>query len=278
MSLRVHAAVHKLLLLLVAGAATAAKPYQIDTTHYQLWTTAPPVRARQAIAVAEGLHRSWSEWTGVAHKGKRHRMRLFASRAEMRRALPGLGWAEAIYHDSICDQYDDPGAERPWHWLVHEGTHQLAWEDARLELPRWANEGIACLFSTSRIRGGRIVLGSVDPETYPVWWLKRKPIAGTLGKDVALGNLVAPSRILSERDDLDIGRSVNAHYLAWWSMAHFFHATDPVAWRDWVLHDHTREGLLRRFGPLSTLDARWYAHVKALADSVAERGPKPAGK
>ena len=256
------------LLLLAARVVSGAKPIEIDSTHYHMWTSAPSLRGQQALAAAEILHRSWAKWTGMNDDKKRHKLRLFASREEMRRALPGLGWAEAIYHDSLCDQYDDPDAERPWHWLVHEGTHQLAAEEAHLELPRWANEGLACLFSASKIRKGRIVLGSVDPETYPVWWLPRKPLAGTLAKDVALGNLVAPSQILSEREDVDIGASVNAHYLSWWCMAHFFFATDSVAWKDWILHDGTKAGILRRYWPISTLDARWYAHVLALRDSV----------
>ncbi len=189
----------------------------------------------------------------------------------MRKALPGLGWAEALYHQGICDQYDDPSAELPWHWLVHEATHQLAWEDSHLPLPRWANEGLACLFSVSRIRKNRLILGSVERETYPTWWLVQKPLSGKMERDLRVGLLVSPSRILSESDDIDIAASLNSHYLSWWSMAHFFHATDSNAWRDWVLHDATKNGLIRRFGPAQTLDQRWYKHVLELRDSVVGR-------
>lgn len=254
--------------LLMASSVQASKPLEMDSTHYHLWTSAPPSRGSQALAAAETLHRSWTAWAGSAHGKRKHHLRLFASRTEMRRALPGLGWAEAIYHDSLCDQYDDPDSERPWHWLVHEGTHQLAAEDARLDLPRWANEGLACLFSASRTRNHRLILGSVDPETYPVWWLRRRPLAGALQQDLAKGNLVLPSAVLAEPETVDISRSVNAHYLTWWSMAHFFHTADPAAWRDWVLHDGSKAGLLRRYPPVATLDARWYAHVLKLRDSV----------
>lgn len=183
-------------------------------------------------------------------------------------ALPGLGWAEAIYHDRTCDQFDDPSASNPWHWLVHEGTHQLAWEDVHLDLPRWASEGLACLFGVSRIRRGAIVLGSVDPETYPTWWLRKWTFTGDLRRDVEEGCLVRPTQVLLEPDGVDIAKSLNAHYLTWWSMAHYFFATNPSAWRDWVLHDASKEGLLRRFGPVETLDHRWYAHVLSLRDSV----------
>lgn len=256
---------------LVAAAASANSLVLDSTSRYVVtsWTSKP--RTREALAAAEALHRAWERWSGTPHRGPRHRLRLFGSRESMRRALPGLGWAEAIYHDSLCDQYDDPGATRPWQWLLHEATHQLAHEDARLDLPRWANEGLACLFGTARIQSGLLRVGTVEPETYPVWWLRRKPLGGNLRTDLAAGHLVSPLQVLAESDTVAIGNSVNAHYLSWWSMAHYFHATDSVQWRDWVLRDGTKEGILRRFGPAKTLESRWYAHVLRLRDSAAAR-------
>jgi hypothetical protein len=261
---------HSSVLLLLAASAFA-KPLEIASAHYQLWTTAPPARAKQALEAAEALHSSWTAWAspGKSAHVTRHKLRLFASRDEMRRALPGLHWAEAIYHDGLCDQYDDRFAEKPWQWLVHEATHQLAHEDSRLLLPRWANEGLACLFNTSRIAKGRVILGSVEPETYPVWWLRRTPPSGNMERDLRNGLLVAPSTILEkETDAVDIHLSVNAHYMSWWSLAHFLNATDSVAWKDWILRDGTRRGFAKRFGSARALDAKWYAHVLALTDSA----------
>lgn len=263
----------RIALLLVATTAFA-KPLEIASAHYQMWSTAPQARARQALDAAEALHTSWVAWTGTAKPAhaQRHKLRLFASRDEMRRTLPGLHWAEAIYHDGLCDQYDDRFAEQPWQWLVHEATHQLAHEDSKLLLPRWANEGLACLFNTSRISKGRVLVGSVEPETYPVWWLRRTPPSGNMARDLHDGLLVAPSAILEkETDAVDIHLSVNAHYMSWWSLAHFLNATDSVAWKDWILHDGTRQGFAKRFGPARGLDAKWYAHVLALADSAKDR-------
>lgn len=255
-----------------AVAAGTGKFQEFDSPHFYMWSTAPQSRTRSAMDAAEILHRRWAAWTG-AKDGKshpRHKLRLFSSRDEMRRTLPGLGWAEAIYHDSICDQYDDRFATRPWHWLVHEATHQLAYEDARLELPRWANEGLACLFSTARQRKGDLALGSVDPETYPVWWLQKTPPTGDFAKDMR-ALLVPPSRFLAESDFAAIGESVNAHYMSWWSFAHFLNTTDSAAWKDWVLHDPTPAGLAKRFGSGPNLDRKWYAHVLTLADSAKSK-------
>ena len=255
---------------LTTSLVGAAKPLEIDSPHYHLRSTAPEARSRQAIEAAERLHLGWTQWCGpktTTHRAT-HQLRLFATRDQMRQSIPGLNWAEAIYHDGRCDQFDDRWAERPWHWLVHEATHQLAYEDAHLNLPRWANEGLACLFSTSKTKGTALLLGSVDPETYPVWWLKRTPPGRQMQQDLRSGLLMAPSQILKEPDTIDIGTSVNAHYLTWWSLVHYLNATDPDSWKQWVLTDGTNAGLARRFGPLSTLDSRWYAHVLALRDSL----------
>lgn len=261
-----------ILIAAAAGPAVATgtgKFQEIESPHFHMWSTAPQPRAKSAMDAAETLHRSWTAWTGAkdSKPHPRHKLRLFSSRDEMRRALPGLGWAEAIYHDSICDQYDDRFATRPWHWLVHEATHQLAYEDSHLRLPRWANEGLACLFSTSRQRKGDLILGSVDAETYPVWWLQKTPPTGDFAKDMR-ALLVPPSRFLAESDFKGIGESVNAHYMSWWSFAHYLNKTDSAAWKDWVLHDPTPEGLAKRFGSGPQLDRKWYAHVLALADSA----------
>lgn len=252
-----------------AVAAGTGKFQETDSPHYHMRSSAPQPRTKSAMDAAEVLHRRWAAWTGAkdSKPHPRHKLRLFSSRDEMRRTLPGLGWAEAIYHDSICDQYDDRFATRPWHWLVHEATHQLAYEESRLRLPRWANEGLACLFSTARQRKGDLILGSVDPETYPVWWLQKTPPTGDFAKDMR-ALLVPPSRFLAESDFAAIGNSVNAHYMSWWSFAHYLNKTDSAAWRDWILHDATPEGLAKRFGSGTNLDRKWYAHVLTLADSA----------
>lgn len=261
-------------LSLLAGTSSAAKAKELQSAHYKIWSSAPENRAKLALDATESLHERWQSWATPAtpHDTTRHRLMMYGSRAEMRQALPGLGWAEAFYNGRECVQYDDAGAERPMHWLVHEATHQLAFEDAHLALPRWANEGLACLFSVSRMLPDSrqklaIRLGSVDPETYPTWWLPRFKLSGNLATDLKDGKIILPTTILNEPETIDISNTLNQHYLAWWSMAHYFHSTDSTAWKRWVLTDGTEEGLLKRFGPRSTLDARWHAHLMKLSDS-----------
>jgi len=198
---------------------------------------------------------------------------MYATRREMRNDIPGMRWAEAFYDGKECVQYDDATSKRPFQWLVHEATHQLAAEDARLELPRWASEGLAELFSVSRIlpgRGGQpeLRLGSVDPETYPLWWLPEFKLSGNMETDLRDGKIVLASTVLKEAENVDIASSLNQHYLAWLCLAHLFHTTDSTAWRRWILTDGTDEGLMKAFGPRSTLDARWYAHMMQLSDSA----------
>ncbi|HQF55022.1 MAG TPA: DUF1570 domain-containing protein [Fibrobacteria bacterium] len=266
---RIHPAATLLGILIAVATANGGKFQEYDSPHFHMWSTASQSRTRSAMDAAETLHRRWTAWIGVkeSQTHRRHKLRLFSTRDEMRGSLLGMRWAEAIYHDSICEQYDDRFAVRPWHWLVHEATHQLAHEDSRLHLPRWANEGLACLFSTARQNKGNLILGSVDAETYPVWWLKKTPPTGDFAKDMR-ALLVPPSRFLVESDFTDIGPSVNAHYMSWWSFAHFLNKTDSVAWKDWILRDATPAGLAMRFGSGPDLDRKWYAHVLTLADSA----------
>src|SRR6185369_14856211 len=99
------------------------------------------------------------------------KVKLYQDRAEMRRINPGLGWAEAFYRKPYCRAYYSAEENNPFHWMLHEATHQLNEEVAHLNLAKWLEEGLAEYFSTARIQGGELQLGSADPETYPVWWL-----------------------------------------------------------------------------------------------------------
>ncbi|MBK8802212.1 MAG: hypothetical protein IPN71_09195 [Fibrobacteres bacterium] len=263
------------LLSALAGGAHAAKALELHSAHYTIWSSAPAPRAQMALQATESLHQRWQAWVGghTKHDTSRHQLMLYGSRTEMRQALPGIGWAEAFYNGKQCVQYDDPSASRPLHWLVHEATHQLVAEDAHLTLPRWANEGLACLFSVSRMVPGpqnrlEIRLATVDPNTYPTWWLPRFKLSGVMSTDLNEEKIILPTTILKEPESVDISNSLNQHYLSWWSMASFFHAADSQAWKKWIITDGTDEGLMRRFGPRKTLDDRWYAHLMRLSDSA----------
>lgn len=261
--------------LVAAIQAEAAKAQTIFSPHYRMWTSAPVPRAKLALEATEALHERWHSWVGDlgAPDTIHHKLRMYASRREMRQDIPGMGWAEAFYNGEECLQYDDPSAEHPFQWLIHEATHQLAAEDTHLKLPRWANEGVAELFGVSRIlpdsrKRMELRLGSMYPNTYPLWWLPRFKLSGNMASDLREGKIVLATTILQEPENVDISNSLNQHYLAWLCMAHLFHSTDSSAWRKWVLTDGTDEGLMKVFGPRSTLDARWYAHMMKLSDSA----------
>ena len=67
--------------------------------------------------------------------------------------------------------------------MMHEATHQLNVEAAKLKLSRWLDEGIACYISTSQIVDGSLSLGQIDLNTYPVWWLASMAQCGDLEMD-----------------------------------------------------------------------------------------------
>ena len=87
-------------------------------------------------------------WFGImSDDDKKMLLKIYSSRKELKRANPLSGWAEAFYREPYCHQYIEAENEnRPYHWMVHEATHQLNNEVSQFELPQWAEEGIACYF------------------------------------------------------------------------------------------------------------------------------------
>ena len=68
---------------------------------------------------------------------------------------------------------------QPYHWMLHEATHQLAREVSGFRRNRWIEEGLASYFSTSTLGDGGLQLGVVDSHAYPIWWLSRYRLTAT---------------------------------------------------------------------------------------------------
>ncbi len=74
------------------------------------------------------------------------KMKLFKDREEFRRCNRSCGWAEAFYRTPYCYQYYGADEAHPYHWMMHEATHQLNAEAACLHAAAVAQRG-ACLLS-----------------------------------------------------------------------------------------------------------------------------------
>lgn len=242
----------------------------LHSTHYRIETRGDSTRTRALLDRVEVLHLAF--FRAFSLPEPRHapamNLRLYRDRHEMHAAESMPDWAEGIYREGWCIQYLRKDEANPWHWTIHEATHQLVAERAQLQLPRWLNEGLACLFSVSRMDSAGLHLGTVDPGAYPVWWLKDYRPTGNRAADLRSGKLQSLEVIVRgggvEPEDGDL----NLAYLSWWTATRFLWSRDPKRFLAWVKLDRTPEGLERIVGPLKDLEEPYARSLMALTDSV----------
>jgi len=240
-----------------------------ESEHYLAASTASPRLTRETLERLEIQRRAYLAAFGIPDtEGPLLHLRLHRSREEMKRLERMPPWAEGMYDDSVCIQYVDGSEPNPYHWTLHEAVHQLNHEVAHLALPGWANEGIACLFSTSRMEKDSLLLGQLDPSTYPTWHIKDLTLSGDPATDVRAGRIVLPLDFVGGTDTSDLNRSVNAHYVSWATFVLFLHRKDPTALFDWARNKPTRTGLESRFGPLDSLQTKWYRLLAQLSSDA----------
>lgn len=248
-----------------------------ETEHYLIESSATPGQTREIGQVAEIVYRGYQELIGqLQHATSPHpklRMKLFKDRDEFRRCNRGIGWAEAFYRRPYCYQYYGADETHPYHWMMHEATHQLNAEAACLVLPQWLDEGLACYVSTSRIIGGSLQLGETDTNTYPVWWLDSMELSGDLEADKRSRTIIPLRAILSGQGGPDIDKYFNLYYLHWWSLAHFLMQHDNGTYRGGlgrlIASGATPEAFETCIGPIERIEATWYTHLFDLRKRLA---------
>jgi len=118
-----------------------------ETEHYLIESSATPEQTREIGLAAEIVYDAYAELMAqLDHAARPHpklKMRLFKDRDEFRRCNRAVGWAEAYYSRPCCYQYYSADEVHPYHWMMHEATHQLNAEVACLVLPQWLDEGLA---------------------------------------------------------------------------------------------------------------------------------------
>ncbi len=250
-----------------------------ETQHYVIESSATPEQTREIGQVAEIVYGAYAELASQLQCAVRPhpklKMKLFKDRDEFRRCNRSCGWAEAFYRRPCCYQYYGADEAHPYHWMMHEATHQLNAEAACLTLPQWLDEGLACYLSTSRIVDGELHLGEIDTNTYPVWWLDSLTLSGDLDVDKRTGRIIPLQAILSGQGGPDIDKHFNLYYLHWWSLAHFLMQCDNGIHRAGlgrlIAGDATPVGFEMHVGRVEDIEARWYAHLLDLQKSLAGR-------
>ncbi len=213
----------------IAAWAYAPRPWSpkilVETEHYAIRSSATEDQTREIGLVAEivysGYLRLMGELQRTVQPHPKLGIKLFKDRREFRRCNRVHGWAEAFYRPPYSYQYYSAGESHPYHWRMHEATHQFNDASARRRLAQWLEEGLACYVSTSRIVDNTLHLGEIDTNTYPVWWLDSMELSGDLDADKKNGTVIPLRAIISGQGGPSMNWRFNLYYLHWWSLTHF---------------------------------------------------------
>jgi hypothetical protein len=259
-------------------AEAVVRPRHIETAHYTVYSYATPEQTRRITQAAEALHaaygRVFADSLDAKAEAPRLQLVLYATRAQFKAHNRSSPWAEAFYQFPRCHAYYDDHAANPYHWMVHEATHQLNAEWAHMRLPKWIDEGVAAYFATSRIDHGVLHPGDIDPETYPTWWLPQLPLSGDLDRDLADGRLI-PLYALITGTGPDINHNVNLYYIEYWSLVHFLfedeHGRHAAGFKALMKTKGSIDEFERLVGPVETMQRAWYAHLLRMRTSLLSR-------
>ena len=257
----------------------------IETAHYQIASTATPEQTREMGRMAEILYAAYSGRLGSLPTFQTHhpklKLLLYRDREELRRINPGLGWAEAFYKKPYCRAYYSASETNPYHWMLHEAVHQLNHEVAHLHLEKWIEEGMADYFGSSQVRENQLIMGSIDPNTYPLWWIDEIATDADLKKNLENGSVIPLRAIVSGWGGPLMRTHVNLYYLHWWTLTHFVFENKKS--EDTVLKLLQRGGDVKAFeelvGPLDAIQPKWHEHVRQIKSTLSlppQRRPNSA--
>ncbi len=202
------------------------------------------------------------------------KLTLYAHQAQFKTNNRSLPWAEAYYLRPICYAYYAKDESNPYHWMVHEATHQLNAEVSGFPKYKWVDEGLATYFGTSRIEHGKLVPGKSDPGAYPIWWLTNSGLTGSLDKDIDEGNWVPIRALISGKDAPSIASNVNGYYIQYWSLSHFlFHGENgryAAGYKRLIAEGGSLANFERLIGPADRIEYEWYRYLQG---RIAELAP-----
>lgn len=242
----------------------------IETAHHRIYSTATRQQTDDTARALTFLYEAYSNRLGGVQGWQRDhaklQVKLYIDRTEMRRVNPGMGWAEAFYSEPYCRAYYSDGEVNPFHWMIHESTHQLNHEVAHLKLAKWLEEGVAEYFSTSQIRSNGLAVGQIDLNTYPVWWMDQIATSSNLTDNIKNGSVIPLRAIITNHGGPSLDKEFNLYYLHWWTLTYFIF--ENPKYRDRAVSLVQQGGDLPAFeqliGPVDQVQIEWYEFVQTL--------------
>ncbi|HEY7641077.1 MAG TPA: DUF1570 domain-containing protein [Steroidobacteraceae bacterium] len=241
-----------------------------ETDHYRIHYTAT---AEQAELVGSAVEKLYAAYAGVfpppTSAREKLELVLYKDRAEFKANNRSSAWAEAYYLNPACYAYFEAGAENPYHWMMHEATHQLARQLSGFRRNRWIDEGLASYFSTSKLDASGLQLGAIDAKAYPIWWVGHFQLTGDAARDGAAGKFIPIEVLLTGRGGPDVNQKFNLYYVDAWSLTHFmFHYENgkyAQAYRQFLGRGATLDDFVTAIGPIDKIQAEWYPYLQAQA-------------
>jgi hypothetical protein len=272
-----------LYLLVLSGVAAwkyVPRPWHptctVETAHHVVYSTATLEQTQETAGKLLLLFNAYSNcFGGLPSFNSRHpklKLKLYQDRDEFRRINPNLGWAEAFYSWPFCQAYFSSKEANPYHWMLHESTHQLNKEVANLKLAKWMEEGLATYFSTSVLSMEGLRLGQIDPGTYPVWWTKLIATAPELSENLKNGSVIPLKVIITNRGGPSMRGHFNLYYVHWWTLTHFLF--ENAKYREHALQLAEAGGGLEAFerliGPVDRIQLEWHTYVRELKKQLED--------
>jgi hypothetical protein len=253
----------------------------LETEHYAIQSSATEEQTREIGQVVEivyaGYRQLMSDLQRTIQPHPKLGVKLFKDRSEFRQCNGIFDWAEAFYKPPFCYQYYSADEVNPYHWMMHEATHQLNAEAAHLRLAQWLDEGLACYICTSRIVDDSLRLGEIDTNTYPVWWFDSMKLSGDLDADKKNETTIPLRAIVSGQGGPSMNRHFNLYYLHWWSLTHFLLHYEDGKYKPGLGRLIADGGGLAAFekhlGPIEGIEKQWYDYLVELQKRT--RRPTP---
>jgi hypothetical protein len=280
--------VYLLIIVIIAVWKFVPRPWRastkVETSHHIIYSTATRQQTSDTAHALELLYDAYSNRIGALPQFRREhpklKLKLFKDRTEFRWVNPNLGWAEAFYREPFCRAYFAGGENNPYHWMLHESTHQLNHEVANLRLEKWLEEGLASYFSTSRPGSNELRLGRIDLDAYPVWWIELIATEPDLDRNIGNGSIIPLRTIITNKGGPSMDGHFNLYYLHWWTLTHFVFETTEHRGKalDLVQGGGTLEAFEKSIGPVDQIQREWHAHVRQLRLEMGADSPKQPSK
>ena len=248
----------------------------IETDHYRIDSTAT---RPQTVLIAERMEILYAAYTmffkdmlRIEGKQAKLKVKLYRDRGEFKRLNKDISWEEAFYREPYCHAYHPAGKPNPYHWMVHEGTHQLNNEVARFKVAMWIDEGLAAYFGTSTIKDGKMMLGQSDADTYPIWWLPGMSLTANIGGDLKNGKIIPLRSVITGKGGPNINKAFNLYYIHYWSLTHFlFHYHNGIysaGFRRVIDEGGDPESFEKRIGPLDRVQIEWHSYLQRQVSEI----------